>query len=317
MERGDGNIRLFLFRLEKTGLTVYRMHQVNKNVYIIETNCGKKALKGFDSNSKLLFQYEFLQKLLERDKRFMYYFERFPNGARCMKWNRRYWVLIPYLFGKKVNFSHIHDQVDVFQALHDFHRRSLGIHMDVFFVRRLLPYYEQRFRNFSRLIYRFPQVQMKMFDDYKEWGLYALTKLAEEKCLEMMEHAAEVKRMWTHGDVAHHNFLRVTKQRVILIAFDQLAIGPKEYDELQLSQRILCSNGWKFGELLQTVKTVQQLANQRWYLYSLIFPNDIYREWTYFFQGKTNISIERLLAYTNQQYFARLPLIKELICMLN
>ena len=34
-----------------------------------------------------------------------------------------------------------------------------------------------------------------------------------------MENGAIAKRMWLHGDVAHHNFLRVGKQRVVLIDF--------------------------------------------------------------------------------------------------
>ena len=59
---------------------------------------------------------------------------------------------------------------------------------------------------------RFPaSSNEEMFEDIKEWGLYALTKLAEEKRLETMEKSAIVKRMWMHGDVAHHNFLRVDK----------------------------------------------------------------------------------------------------------
>src|SRR5690606_29882704 len=179
-------------------------------------------------------------------------------------------------FGKKVNFSHLHDQVGAFQALHEFHRQSLGIHMDVFSVRRLYPYYEQRLQNFSLAIKAFPQTSTKMFEDIREWGVYALTKLAEEKRLETMEQTAIVERVWMHGDVAHHNFLRTDNQRVVLIDFDLVAIGPKEYDELQLSQRILCCNGWNFDALLQTISTIQLLADQRWYLYGLIFPNDIY-----------------------------------------
>lgn len=317
MERDDGNIRLFIFRLQKTGLTVHHLYKMNQNIYMLETKFGLKVLKRFHSKSKLLFQFEFLQKLFERDYRLLYYFERFPNGERYVQWNRCYWAMMPYISGKEVNFTQKRDQIDVFQALDEFHRQSVGIHMDAFSVRRLYPYYEQRFQHFSRFITSVPHVQTKMFEDMKAWGLYALTKLADEKRLETMEKIAGIKQMWIHGDVAHHNFLRVAKQRVVLIDFDRVSIGPKEYDELQLSQRILCCNNWNFAELLQTVKPIQRLANQRWYLYGLIFPNDIYREWMLFFQGKTRISLDRLVTYTKHQYAARLPLIKELIRMLN
>lgn len=319
MERDDGNIRLFLFRLQKTGLTIYHMYKMNQNIYVLDTKFGLKVLKRFHSKSKLLFQFAFSQKMLERDDRILYYFERFPNGEFYIQWNHCYWALMPYISGTEVDFTQTFDQINVYQALHEFHQQSLGVHMDVFSVRRLYPYYEQRFHNFSQLITMFPQVQMKMkmFKDIKEWGLYALTKLADEKRLETLEKMAINQRMWMHGDVAHHNFLRVTKQRVVLIDFDQVSIGPKEYDELQLSQRILCRNNWNFSGLLQTLKQIQRLANQRWYLYGLIFPNDIYREWTLFFQGKTCISLDRLVTYTKHQYAARLPLIKELIRMLN
>lgn len=312
--RDDGNIRLFLFRLKKSGLTIYRVYKINQNIYVLDTKFGLKVLKRFQSKSKLLFQFTFSQKMLKRNARILYYFERFPNGERFIQWNRCYWAMLPYISGKKVNFAQTFDQIGVFQALHDFHQHSFGIHMDVFPVRRLYSYYEQRFQNFSQLITTLPHVQMKMFGDILEWGLYALAKLADEKrFLDAMEKMAIVQRMWMHGDVAHHNFLRVAEQRVVLIDFDQVSIGPKEYDELQLSQRILCSNNWNFAELLRTIKPIQRLADQRWYLYGLIFPNDIYREWTLFFQGKTRVSFERLIAYTNHQYAARLKLIKELI----
>lgn len=316
MERDDSNIRLFIFRLQKKGLTIRRLHAVNKNVYICDTNHGLKVLKRFESKSRLLFQLEFSQQILKRSERVLYYFERFPNGARYVKWKNFYWAMMPFILGNKVNFAQKTDQVDVFHALNEFHQQSFGIQMDFFSVRRLYPYYEQRFQNFSRLMKYVPDLQTTMFEEIKHWGAYALNKLSQAR-LEEMENGAIAKRMWLHGDVAHHNFLRVEKQRVVLIDFDLVSIGPKEYDQLQLSQRILCYNGWNFDELIRTVSAVQTLANQRWYLYGLIFPNDIYREWVYFFHRKTRISIELLLKYTINQYAARLSFIKEMLRVLN
>ena len=77
-----------------------------------------------------------------------------------------------------MNFAQKTDQVDVFHALNEFHQQSFGIQMDFFSVRRLYPYYEQRFQNFSRLMKYVPDLQTTMFEEIKHWGAYALNKLS-------------------------------------------------------------------------------------------------------------------------------------------
>lgn len=319
MPRDDSLIRLFIFHLQQKGLNIQQVHQIKKKLYMMKSMNELFVLKGFESKRKLLFQYEFTRKLLQRSTQTLYYFDCFPNGERYVKWNQYYWAKIPYIHGYKINFTKRSDQIDVFRTLNQFHRLSAGIQLDSEYlsVRRLYPYYEQRLQTFIRWLDYFPSEQMPMFEEIKQWGMHALKKLSEEP-LEQMERKALLNWQWTHGDVAHHNFLRTEDRKVVIIDFDLVSIGPKEYDELQLSQRILCCNGWNIAEWFHTMNgIVKTLVKQRWFLWGLMFPNDIYREWNYLFQNKAWSYMDTLLTYTKNQYNARLPFMKEMMRMVN
>lgn len=313
-ERDDAAaIRLFVFLLHEKGIVVRALYRIKLNLYVLKLKQGYKVIKGFHTKRKLLFQLEFTQKLAEA-----YCFELFPNGERYVVWNNYYWALMPYIYGNKVNFTQPADQMDTFQALLYFHQKASGIRLieEVPNIRRLLPYYTFRFQNFMQLQDDLPNRQSYMFKQVSQWGLYALRKLSEEP-LEKMEKQAVLDWQWIHGDVAHHNFIRTKENNIVIIDFDLVSLGPKEYDYLQLAQRMLCSNHWNVEELLRNIPTMQLLSEQHWFIYGLIFPNDIFREWNYFFRKRSWKQVDELLHYTEQQLTARLPFIKECMHMIN
>lgn len=312
-ERDDFAIRLFIFLLHEKGLVVRDLYPLKINLYVLKLKGGYKVIKGFRAKRKLLFQFEFTQKLSEP-----YQFETFPNGDCYVVWNNYYWALTPFIFGNKVNFTLSSDQIDTFQALRNFHHQAAGIQMkDVApNIRRLLPYYEFRFQNFMQVQEYLPNHRLYMFEQIKQWGMYALVKLSEEP-LEKMEKQAVLNWQWIHGDVAHHNFIRTKENGIVIIDFDLVSIGPKEYDYLQLAQRMLCCNQWNVDKLFQNIPNLKSLSEQNWFLHGLIFPNDIFREWNHLFRKKASQQVDALLHYTEKQFAARLPFIKELKHMLN
>ena len=81
----------------------------------------------------------------------------------------------------------------------------------------------------------------------------------------------------THGDVAHHNFFYKDNGSLYLIDFDLISKSPPLIDYLQYSNRIMpdisgSSELWSYEQL-------KKYKDNRAFLYALLFPTDIFREW--------------------------------------
>ncbi|WP_158318838.1 phosphotransferase [Robertmurraya kyonggiensis] len=110
-----------------------------------------------------------------------------------------------------------------------------------------------------------------------------------------------------HGDLAHHNFIRSLNGELYLIDFDLIALGNQRFDYLQFANRILPFIDWSMEELNRFEK-MKPFLKEKFFLYGLAFPTDIFREWNYLIRenhyDKTEF-VQQLLDFTVSQFHSR------------
>ena len=313
---GCDNDRLFFSLLEKKGLHVLRREFINDRVQLVYTKQGIKIMKGFETREDLLFQWDFCRFGKEKGNEQIVHYEFFPDGSRSIAYGGRFWGLMPFLPGTCLNFTNIRDQQQACSSLQRFHDTYQGFFHDTTNRRwRLIPQWSKRIRRFHCLMDCFPCHDRSLFKDVLYWGYYALSMLAYEP-VDVMEKEAERKKTWIHGDVAPHNFVRLARDDIRVVDFDLVAMAPTDYDFLQLANRILVCNGWDLHGLCVSIPQFEDMLNQRWFLLSLIYPSDLFREWNQFYFGRSDVNRLTLLEYSEKQFVLRFSAVRELIHMI-
>nr|WP_285290283.1 phosphotransferase [Bacillus sp. ISL-39] len=116
-------------------------------------------------------------------------------------------------------------------------------------------------------------VNKSMTDELLEWADFSLMNFTKLKNDLETEPPAIL-----HGDVAHHNFLRSKAGKLFIIDFDLISTGSRAYDMLQYANRILPFLDWRF-ESLAKIKHLNKWLRSDAFLYGLLYPADILREW--------------------------------------
>lgn len=274
-ERSDH--RLLSHLNQNLSMDIQDCRQIRKHVYLARRDDGSPFIvKGFPTRSSLLIQDAFTSSLKKTNFPFTYSFYRsFPP----IYFEHRYYGCLEYI--EPSNNPFFYDSKENCQEglalLQKFHFTSQKL-VDSY--KQLLPIYhlqakwQERFllflKNKDILSFFIPK---EIWKDLVFWGEWSLKRLENEKETLLRQQAVIL-----HGDVAHHNFIRTTSGELFLIDFDLISIGPALADYLQYANRILPFLNWSLNELA-AYKPIQSYLRQKLFLYALVFPTDIFREW--------------------------------------
>jgi len=270
----DSDFEARLFRsLEKNKQQFYKMTTLRDNVFIIYTNRNKYLLKGFDNPEKLNAQKLLTKKLKEegfsQTYEFVDHLSDFRSNGVTYSW-------IEYLKPnrEKFSFSKRYWREEGLNLLENYHKATSSfkeeIQVDYF---NQLKKWEDRFNKFHRNTHKVNRlVSNKHIDMWLKWGDYALNGVRKYE-----QQLYEEPLVITHGDVAHHNFFHKKDGSLFLIDFDLISKAPPIMDYLQYANRIMPN--LENSEELWTYQQINQYKNNKAFLYALVFPTDIFREW--------------------------------------
>lgn len=259
--------------LRKAGMELRKLSSIRENVLIVHTNAGKFLLKGFSSNKNLNSQKKLTRQLhangFTKTYRFMEELEPFVYDDYVFAW-------IEFLssYRKKFSFSTRASRQEGLLLLEDFHDKTREFYKDIP-VKRFdqVAKWKERFEEFEGNISTVKKfVSRDVIQTWLKWGKRSLKGLQRHEGDLYKEPLCVV-----HGDVAHHNFFYKDDGSLYLIDFDLISIAPPLIDYLQYSNRIMpvissSSELWSYEQL-------EQYKNNQAFLYALLFPTDIFREW--------------------------------------
>lgn len=299
--------------LRKAGIELRKLQSIRDYVMIVQTSAGKFLLKGF-SNSKRLENQRKLTKLLRengfrRTYRFIEDLEPFVFDGYIFAW-------IEFLPSsrKKFSYSSRHSREEGLHLLEEFHRTT-----QKFYDRIPVSHFNQldkwrdRFDEFednTGVIRKY--VSNDIIQTWLKWGKRSLKGLrkyeddlyAEPLCI-------------VHGDVAHHNFFYKEDGSLYLIDFDLISKAPPLIDFLQYSNRIMpdisgSAELWSYEQL-------KKYKNNKAFLYALLFPTDIFREWNRLIRENdfhNNNYLHSVWLLTVEDFSKRVRLYKEITDLL-
>ncbi|MFG6148389.1 phosphotransferase [Halobacillus sp. B23F22_1] len=278
LNKGDSYTdRLFKWLGNRKDLHVKKMVEIKPKIYKIWVGDRCYLLKGYRRSNILLQQIDFFQnwnhasELAARPS-------KFPTGEKSVSKLGCEWGLFEWIEGRHADFNEKEDRLKVYSCLRKFHRTSEGIEMMSIPRDPLYIKWERRLEQFKTTQEIFISYNKKTFFEEvyttTERLLYAFSLFQWGE----MERDAWEKHQWLHGDVAHHNFIVDTSNRVKMIDFDLLHVGPKVYDEIQLAHRFL-----PFLEDKKTsfFKLFHQVEFPQIWLSGILVPADLIREWLY------------------------------------
>ncbi|MGM0900214.1 MAG: phosphotransferase [Bacillota bacterium] len=275
--RDDFIDRLFSFLTSTLPLEILQLKQIRNNVFLLETNNNLFILKGYQNLPKLRVQQDLTASLKRAGFNETYEFYQFTDTP--LFFENRYYGCIGYIAQNRNHFTY-QSQVEREEGLHlltTFHsttKRLVPIYKGVIPKQNLLKKWRDRLQRFkiNRAIVNY-YVPKQMTTELLEWAEVALAGMEKHK-VDFESRAPVI----LHGDVAHHNFIRSKSSDLYLIDFDLVSIGPASYDLLQYSNRILPFMNWSL-ESLSKMEGLADHLHDNAFLYGLMYPSDIFREW--------------------------------------
>jgi len=265
--------KLVAASLRKAGMELRKLSSIRDNVFIVHANASKFLLKGFSSAKKLNSQKKLTMLLhandFSRTYRFIEELEPFVYDEDVFAW-------IEFLpsYRKKFSFSSQTSRQEGLLLLEDFHETTRKFYKSIP-VKRFdqLDKWKERFEEFEENVGVVKKyVSRDVIQTWLKWGKRSLKGLQRYENDLYKEPPCVV-----HGDVAHHNFFYKNDGTLYLIDFDLISISPPLIDYLQYCNRIMpnvsgTSELWSYDQL-------KKYKNNQAFLYALLFPTDIFREW--------------------------------------
>jgi len=261
-------------------LNIQQLKHIKKNVYLAKINNEFQFIvKGFSTRRNLLIQDGFTSTLKINDFHNTY---SFYHGLPTLYFESRHYGYIEYIKNDSIPFfydsiNNCQDGLTLLQKFHHTTKKMVGSY------KRLLPMYDlqnkwrERFllfvKNKDILSFYIPK---EIYKELLSWGEWSLSQLEKNRV-----DLSKQPNVILHGDVAHHNFIRSAKGELNIIDFDLISIGPVITDYLQYANRILPYIDWSLHDLA-ALEPLQSYCQQKIFLYALVFPTDIFREWNRF-----------------------------------
>jgi hypothetical protein len=293
---------------------IVNIKPIRKNVFLLQSTWSDTfILKGFPSYHRLMKQERLTADLKDHGFFKTYSFLHYAKNPP-LYFNRLYYGHLQHIIPSEDHFTFhgSENQEEGLALLEKFHETTgkfiLNYRRDLDKYKIVKKWKERKaaFINNSSLLRFF--VKQEVIDEFLTWADWSLTGLANELPL---RHESEVI---LHGDVAHHNFLRSERGELFLIDFDLISIGNPSADYLQYANRILPYLNWSF-EGLSNLKGMQRFLSDKGFLYGLIYPTDIFREWNRLVREKNYenpIKVRTVLDYILGQFHERQHFVQEI-----
>lgn len=247
--------------------------------YVLLLDIGEEiiVLKNFDKSKNLTSQMKLIQKL--RDFGFDQAFE-FYEPLPYFKYDNKVFVFLRYIFPSSdyfhfQTFSNREQGLKLLSNLHLCTMQILKENPDEFNLQKYdqIEKWEARGREFQHnleIIQKYTSIEV--LQSYLDIGKISIDGMKRTNHLDKGDNAI------IHGDVAYHNFIRNQAGKLCLIDFDLIAIAPPMIDYLQYANRILPYCHFDAKKLMSHTIMANQMKHP-FFLYALLFPTDIYREW--------------------------------------
>ncbi|WP_066396334.1 phosphotransferase [Cytobacillus eiseniae] len=284
--------RLFAYLQYKLTVQIEDIVPIRKRVFKVKTVDFDFILKGYSSYHQLIVQDEFTASL--KKEGFLQTYNFHPlivEGPLFM--DQWYFGCLEYLPPSEnvFSFHKKQDRIQGLELLAKFHdateeiAEQSRIRVPVF--NQLEKWQERTAIFLSNLpIIRY-YVQKEIINEWLIWADWSLKGLHKEDIFE------KGRRVILHGDVAHHNFLRVMNEDLYLIDFDLISLGHPLSDYLQYANRILPFLNWSLDEL-SNLCAFEKYLDEKAFIYALAFPTDIFREWNRAIMEKTYVQPEKI-----------------------
>jgi hypothetical protein len=310
--------RLFSYLQEELVIPIESIRPIRKNVYLIQSSNQKVVLKGFQQLGKLQIQKAFTSSLSQEGFKYTYNFQNLETELPLYLDGTFYGCLeyIP-LSSRPFSFESEEERKEGLFLLDEFHqttRKLSGRYRTVLKeYNPLLKWRERaaRFINNLSIIKFF--VQKEILNEIMEWADFSLKGMELEQGF-LKDHDEAI----LHGDLAHHNFIRGLDNQLYIIDFDLISIGNPVCDYLQYCNRILPNLEWSLQDLIK-YEHIQPYLQEPGFLYALLFPTDIFREWNRLVRNRQYMNafqVRQVLDLTIRQFFIRQSFVKEVKLLL-
>lgn len=268
--------RLFSYLNSELDGNIHGIKQLRGNVYLVDTQDSRFILKGYQELRKLKIQEAFTSSLRHAGFDSSYKFLRMKS---ILPFQGLYYGCIEYLKQQEKRFDYgtQSDRDEGVVLLSKFHDHSAllvpsftGMLPKADLARKWQHRKDEFAKNLPVVHY---YVNSAVTNEILGWAEDSLNHFSALKT-ELEQEPLTI----LHGDVAHHNFLRAKGGKLYLIDFDLISIGPRAYDMLQYANRILPYLDWNFDSLKKIFYFKKWLRYES-FLYGLLYPADILREW--------------------------------------
>lgn len=280
-KEGDGNKRLLLYAEKRLGEPVQKITKLRGKVWLVETKTKKWILKEYPGIERLKRQMLLTTTLLESGFSHICRFLPADDDGDCI-FEQTCFGIMEYIEPHPDAFAY-HTEQDIlsaFRLLKAYHRAtgrfplSAKIEFPLFFqLRKWRNRYREFLENKGEIMHYMPAFYFKT---YESWAHASLKKLGEKEPI-----FTRPPYCITHGDVAHHNFLRGKDGKLYLIDFDLARLAPAWTDDLQFCNRILPSISWSLSKLCN-LGIMMDAPDRETILEALLYPADVLREWNRF-----------------------------------
>lgn len=183
---------------------------------------------------------------------------------------REPFIVFPWLEGRAANYSKHEDCQRVYYMLQQFHDAGKAC-VEVAPPLQLEAKWHFRYQQFQ-MLKEVKEVLGTAFDD--------LIRVAEFSLLRATFPRGDVTLL--HGDVAHHNFLLEPKDSYI-IDLDLASAGTEAEEFTLWMHRLLPHFSYDLYQLLEVLPQLEQFRDS---FPLLLFPNELLREWLFFYEDE-------------------------------
>jgi hypothetical protein len=269
--------RLFSYLAGELDIEIKEITQLRGNVYLVKTVTNRFILKGYKDLRKLKTQEAFTSSLLKSGFNHSYRF--YNQNQDPLQFKGSYYGCIEYIehHEKRFDYGIQADRKEGVELLNKFHEHTsvlvpsyAGMLPKTDIARKWLHRKNEFIKNLPGVNF---YVNKAITKELLEWADFSLKNF-----FVMKNDLEKGPPAILHGDVAHHNFLRSKGGKLYLIDFDLIGTGSRAYDMLQYANRILPFLDWNL-ESLEKINYLNKWLNSDAFLYGLLFPADILREW--------------------------------------
>jgi thiamine kinase-like enzyme len=311
------NDRLLAYLEKQISCRVKEFRPIRKHVYYVKTDEIEFILKGYSSLKRLKLQEAYTDSLKKEGFLNTYSFYSFTN---TLFFEQKYYGCLEYIepHQQAFTFREHQNRREGLTLLSDYHKITsslIGSYQSLLPSFNLLEKWKERTDLFSKNLSAVKQfVDDSILNKLLDWANFSLYHLEKE-----YDFFRSSPSVILHGDVAHHNFIRTKKNKLYLIDFDLISKGPASTDILQYANRILPFLNWSVNELMDYPE-IKAYVKEKAFLYALMFPTDIFREWNRLVREKSlnnHLKVRQILNLTIDQFYLRQNFVNELKKMVN